>query len=212
MQGSIGCTLTKGEPDAQFTAHSGSPGGLDCFTRGTPVNDNSPRATPKADVHGHRVLMFFNNPQVNDPSYGWVDPTGFSPSYDILTDPDPSSYSVRVNAKSVDDGDIAVVYRVDAHATNRDPGKIVAIARITSGPWFSRDGYAFVNWTVRCLPPERWIDSGEMKSSGLWTNRVPLSRNKQASSPVQLDEEQWGWLAPRLPASALAWLEEHTVD
>lgn len=176
------------------------------------MNNSSSRVGPKADVNGHRVLLFGNNPHVTDPNFGWVDPTGLSPAYDILSDPDPRNYSVRVTARSVEDGDVAVVYRVDANATNRDPGRIVAIARITSSPWFSRDGDAFVNWTLLRLPPEHWISSQDMKTSGLWMNRVPLSRNKQASFPVHLDQDQWDWLAQRLPATALTWLEDHTID
>lgn len=163
----------------------------------------------KALISGHRVLLFISNPQVPGP---YPDPTGFGPAYDVLTAPEPTGYSVPSNAKSVEDGDVAVIYRVDAGAQMRDPGQIVAIARITSSPWYTRHGYTDVNWQLQLLPPKAWIKSADMKKSGLWTNKVPLSMNKQALSPVQLDTQQWSWLARRLPPTAVGWLEAHTRD
>jgi hypothetical protein len=158
----------------------------------------------KARFHGHRVLLFINNPT----SSGFIDPTGMGGSYDVMTAPDTSSYSVPVNAVSVEDGDIAVVYRADYTAVRRDPGRIVAVARITSSPWRSRWDTE-VNWGLLRLPPEAWISSADMHSSGLWTNKVPLSGNPQASSPVQLGADQWKWIAQQLPDAAVDWLASH---
>lgn len=162
----------------------------------------------RAAVFGHRALLFINNPHAST----FPDPTDLGPHYDILTDPVPVTYSVPVNAVSVGDGDVAVVYRVDGNAHRRDPGKIVAMARITSSPWHNRFGEAGVNWEIRVLPPEAWITSVQMKASGLWTNRVPLTQQTQASSPVRLDEQQWQWLSKNLPEAAVEWLEEHASD
>ncbi len=162
----------------------------------------------KADVFGHQAWLFINNPHAST----FVDPTDQGPHYDILTDPVPATYSVPRNAVSIGDGDVAVVYRVDANAYRRDPGRIVATARITSSPWHNRFGEAGVNWEVRLLPPEAWISSDQMKASGLWTNRVPLTQQTQASSPVHLDEQQWHWLTSHLPLAAVEWLEQHATD
>lgn len=160
---------------------------------------------PRADVFGHRALLFINNPHAST----FVDPTGMGKHYDIVTDPAPTGYSVPVNAVSVGDGDVGVVYRVDGGAHHRDPGKIVAVARITTSPWRNRWGEAGVNWEVMLLPPEEWVTSQEMKASGLWMNRVPLTQQNQASSPVQLDLQQWQWLTAQLPTAAVDWLETH---
>jgi len=130
-------------------------------------------------------------------------------AYDVLTAPDPSAYSVPMNRKSVGDGNVAVIYRVDVGAYRRDPGQIVAIARVTSSPWFHRNGFAEVNWDVQLLPPESWISSADMQGSGFWVNRVPFSSNTQVSSPVELNQSQWGWITSRLPAEALKLLEAH---
>lgn len=146
------------------------------------MNDHSYRNVPKAAVHGHRVLLFGNNPQVTDPTFGWVDPTGLSPAYDILTDPDPRSSSVRVTARSVEDGDVAVVYRVGANATNRDPGQIVAIARITSGPWFSRDGDAF--WLVALTEGVEDIPGCELDTSAFASRALDQLRGHEGIGAV----------------------------
>lgn len=156
-------------------------------------------------THGSRALLFVSNPHVK----GYSDPTGFAAGYDVLTAPEPDGYSVPYNRKSVGDGDVAVVYRVDAEATLRDPGKIVAVARVTSSPWFDRHGYASVNWKLQLLPPESWISSADMRSSGHWQGRMPFTTNKQGTSPVELDVDQWGWLSARLPVAALQWLTDH---
>ena len=115
-------------------------------------------------------------------------------------------------AKSVEDGDVAVIYRVDAHATKRDPGHFVAVAQITSSPWRDRWGQTFINWGVQILPPEAWISSADTKASGLWVNKVPLTQQILAPSPVHLDVDQWQWLCSRLPTGAVQWLEEHAKD
>lgn len=163
----------------------------------------------KAELNGCRVLLFVNNPHLTATNGGWITPDGMA--YDVLTDPAPTSYSVRVNARSVEDGDVALVYRVGAHATRRDPGAIVAVAQISSSPWFNRHGDAFVNWTLYLLPPESWIHSREMKSSGLWVNRSPLHDSQRASFPVELHDDQWAWVANRLPAHTREWLAEWTA-
>ena len=75
-----------------------------------------------AGPHGRRALLFISNPHAT----GYPDPTGFGAGYDVLTAPDPDGYSVPYNRKSVSDGDVAVVYRVDRNAKFRDPGHIVA--------------------------------------------------------------------------------------
>jgi hypothetical protein len=131
--------------------------------------------------------------------------------YDILTAPHRHDYSVPVNRRAVGDGDVAVVYRVEAGAPHRDPGRIVAVARINSSSWQRRDGHTAVSWHVRTLPLEAWISSVDMKASGLWTNRVPFTSQAQASSPVELGVDQWSWIADRLPAAARTWLEEHAA-
>ena len=88
-------------------------------------------------------------------------------------------------------------------------GGIVAVARVTSSPWFDRNGYGQVNWKLQLLPPELWILSADMKSSGHWQGKVPFTTNKQATSPVELDTRQWNWIAGRLPKPALKWLSDH---
>lgn len=178
----------------------------------TMASDENGREKLSIDIgvgpSGHRALLFLNNPHAK----GYPDPTGIGGGYDILTAPDPTNYSVPVNRKSVNDGDVAVVYRVDPAAVKRDPGKIVAVARVTSSPWFNRWEEARINWVVLLLPPEAWISSVDMKASGLWTRRVPFSANKQASSPVGLNRKQWNWLVDHLPGAALTWLEQHAAD
>jgi hypothetical protein len=96
--------------------------------------------------------LFVNNPHLTATNGGRITPDGIA--YDVLTDPTPTSYSVWINARSVDGGDVALVSHVDAGATRRDSGAIVAVARISSSPWFNRNGNAFVNWTLPILPPE----------------------------------------------------------
>jgi hypothetical protein len=160
-----------------------------------------------AGPNGVRALLFINNPHSTSGDY--PDPVGFGPAYDILTAPDPTGYSVPYNRKSVEDGDITMIYRVDAGAVMRNPGHVVAVARITSSPWFSRNDYALVNWQVRLLPPELWISSQAMQASGHWQRRSPFTGNKQASSPVELDSAQWPWMAAQLPDAAVAWLTDH---
>ena len=164
---------------------------------------------PAANWFEHQVLQFINNPHAKGE---YPDPTGMGKSWDILTAPDPTGYSVPVNTVSVGDGDVAVIYRTDAGADHRDPGKIVAIARITSSPWFSRWGYAQVSWELQLLPPECWIGSTDMKNSGLWDHKVPFTQGNPAPSPVHLTEEQWAWLQERFPTSAVEWLKQHADD
>lgn len=158
--------------------------------------------------HGRRALLFVNNPFSRD----FTDPTEMGIGYDVLTALDPTNYAVPVSRKAVADGDVAVVYRVDAGAQRRDPGRVVAIACITSSPWITRSGWASVNWQLQILPPESWISSKDMKKSGFWTNRVPLSTNTRATSPVELDADQWGWISSRLPETALCRLTKHAQD
>jgi hypothetical protein len=158
-----------------------------------------------AGPHGSRALLFISNPH----AAGYLDPTGFGPGYDVLTAPEPDGYSVPYNRKSVSDGDVALVYRVDGGAKLRDPGQIVAVACVTSSPWFDRNGYAQVNWKLQLLPPELWISSVDMKASGHWQGRVPFTTNKQATSPVELDASQWNWIERQLPKPALKWLSDH---
>lgn len=163
---------------------------------------------PNAELHGHGVWLFINNPH----SSAFPDPLGFGASYDILTDTNPVSYSVPINSVSIGDGDVAFVYRVSAGAVKRDPGAVVAVARVRSSPWFTRWGYCEVNWELQPLPPEMWLASADMQASGLWQNRVPFTGQNLASSPVRVTREQWEWLSVRLPATALAWLEDHAID
>jgi hypothetical protein len=75
-----------------------------------------------------------------------------------------------------------VIYRVDRGGVNRDPGRIVGVARITSSPWSSyRAAYTGVNWEFQPLPLEDHIPSVEMKQSGLWKRKVPFSSKSQAA-------------------------------
>lgn len=163
--------------------------------------------TPKSPggPHGRRAHLFVNNPHAG----GYSDPTKMANGYDVLTAPDTSDYSVQANRSSIDDGDVAVVYRVLANAVKRDPGAIVAIARIKSSPWCDRNGYANVNWELQALPVESWIPSADMHTSGLWQNHVPLTTQTQTSSPVLLDAQQWTWIIQRLPGAAVDWLDKH---
>ena len=147
---------------------------------------------------GGRVLLFVNNP--HDHTYGW--------DYDILTANDTDSYSVSTGRVNIEDGDAGIVYRVGANAHWRDPGAIVAVSRITSSPWYGQSNYAFVNWELKRLAPEAWITSDEMKKSGLWANRQPLSRNT-ASGPSGVYVDQWDWLAPRLGQDVVDWMSRY---
>lgn len=166
--------------------------------------------TPKnpAGPHGRRAHLFVNNPHAGD----YPDPTGMGKSYDVLTAPNTSSYSVPVNRLAIDDGDVAVIYRVSGNAVKRVPGAIVAIAGITSSPWRDRDGNSGVNWELQPLPVESWIHSADMLSSGLWHNHVPLTTQTQTSSPVELNARQWAWIIQRMPGAAVDWLDNHTLQ
>ncbi len=158
-----------------------------------------------AGPNGRRVHLFINNPFDS----GYEDATGLSPFYDVLTAPYDSDYSVPHNRKSVDDGDCAVIYRVEPNASKRVPGKIVAVECITSSPWLNRAGEGRISWIIQLLPPEAWVRSADMQASGFWNGKVPFSRNGQVANPVELDKNQWSWMAAQLPTAAVELLEEH---
>lgn len=157
--------------------------------------------------NARRVHLFINNPHAD----GYADPTGMDIGYDVLTDKsaEATCYSVPVNRRSIGDGDVAVVYRVGGGAKRRDPGAIVAYALITSSPWKTRTGNAQVNWRVQPLPLEAWIHSSDMIKSGHWAGHTPFTQQTQASSPVELDPDQWGWIFERLPEAALQAMTDH---
>lgn len=158
-----------------------------------------------AGPFGVRVHLFINNPPLS--VYPGSTPAG---GYDVLTD-DDGNYSVPYNRVSIGSGDVAVVYRAEPHATKRDPGYIVGVARITSSPWELAPDQFRVDWTLRLLPRKAWISSGDMKASGLWSRKVPFSPNEQVANPVEQDAPRWGWLSARLPGSTVAWLDKHAA-
>ena len=156
-----------------------------------------------AGPYGVRAHLFINNPLASE--Y----PSGTTTSgYDVLTD-DDGNYSVPYNRRHIYDGDVAVVYRVERNATLREPGNIVAVARITSSPWMLTANEARVNWTLRKLQRRAWISSADMRSSGLWDHKVPFSSNGQVANPVEQDVQRWHWLRKRLPKATLTWLDAY---
>ncbi len=156
-----------------------------------------------AGPYGVRAHLFINNPLAS--KY----PSGTTTSgYDVLTD-DDGNYSVPYTRRHIYDGDVAVVYRVEPNATLREPGNIVAVARITSSPWMMTADDARVYWTLRKLQRRAWISSADMRSSKLWDDKVPFSSNGQVANPVEQDLQRWHWLSSRLPKATLTWLDAY---
>ena len=166
-------------------------------------------AKAAAGPHGARVHLFLSNPHVAN--YPVAD--GQLPGYDVLTEDDPTGYSVPYNRVNIADGDIGLVYRVfEPRTSHRRPGKIVAVARIRSTPFEPAGGWAAVNWDLRALAPEFWITDVDMEASGLWrVGKFPFLDGTRISQPVGQTAAQWNFVAAKLPASIQDWLDKHAA-